>query len=269
LLLAEYEDTIGAPIKLPVPVDDITTYHLALRLGFDDLHKTLNRPMLRGQPDILGAIWVEKELVLIDRHLDPKSNPSILGRYRFSVAHEVGHWRLHRSYVARDPDQTALFEAPTEPTVICRISQENEPIEWQANFFASCLLTRRALELLGSKRNDAYETALAALREDTQAWWADTLACDPDELGEGEEPVTADVEGLRRFLEGEVLPWFENRQKELANRPLIREQAFGEALDPDKLERLGRYEVHLDRKLERMLTMLLRLKDLRRTTVEG
>ena len=38
-----------------------------------------------------------------------------------------------------------------------------------------------------------------------------------------------------------------------ANRPLIREQAFGEALDPDKLERLGRYEVHLDRKLERML----------------
>ena len=50
-----------------------------------------------------------------------------------------------------------------------------------------------------------------------------------------------------------MLPWFEARKKELANRPLIREQAFGEALDPDKLERLGRYEVHLDRKLERML----------------
>ena len=59
-------------------------------------------------------------------------------------------------------------------------------------------------------------------------------------------------------------PWFENRRKELANRPLIREQAFGEALNADKLERLGRYEVHLDRKLERMLAMLLRLKDLRR-----
>jgi hypothetical protein len=33
-----------------------------------------------------------------------------------------------------------------------------------------------------------------------------------------------------------VLPWFEARKKELANRPLIREQAFGESLDPDKLE---------------------------------
>jgi hypothetical protein len=54
-------------------------------------------------------------------------------------------------------------------------------------------------------------------------------------------------------LEAEVLPWFEGRKKELINRPLIREQVFGEDLDPDKLERLGRYEVHLDRKLERAL----------------
>ena len=30
-------------------------------------------------------------------------------------------------------------------------------------------MTRDALELLGSKRNDAYEAALAVLREDTRA----------------------------------------------------------------------------------------------------
>ena len=127
-------------------------------------------------------------------------------------------------------------------------------------------MTSRAMKLLSSKRNDAYEAALVALREDTQAWWADMLARDPEEMEEGEEPATADVEGLRRFLEGEVLPWFDNRKKELANRPLIREQAFGQALDPDKLERLGRYEVHLDRKLERMLSMLIRLRELRGTS---
>jgi hypothetical protein len=34
------------------------------------------------------------------------------------------------------------------------------------------------------------------------------------------------------FLAGEVLPWFENRKKDLASRPLIREQAFGEPFDP-------------------------------------
>jgi len=77
------------------------------------------------------------------------------------------------------------------------------------------------------------------------------------------------VEGLRRFLQDQVLPWFDTRRNELANRPLIREQAFGDALDPDKLDRLGRYEVHLDRKLERMLAMLLRLKDLRQSSTAG
>ncbi|MBM3758419.1 MAG: hypothetical protein FJW38_31155 [Acidobacteria bacterium] len=130
-------------------------------------------------------------------------------------------------------------------------------------------MTRRALDLLGSRRNDRYEAALAALRGDTRDWWADTLARDPEDLGEGEEPATPDEDGLPRFLEGTVMPWFDGRRKELANRPLIREQAFGEALDPDKLERLGRYEVHLDRKLERMLAMLMRLKELRHGPVAG
>jgi hypothetical protein len=57
------------------------------------------------------------------------------------------------------------------------------------------------------------------------------LACDPDELEEDQEPYTADAAGLLRFLEGETLPWYAMRRTELANRPLICAQAFGEALD--------------------------------------
>ena len=53
-------------------------------------------------------------------------------------------------------------------------------------------LTRRTLDLLGSSRNDAYEAALAALREDTRDWWADMLARESDELDEDEEPATAE-----------------------------------------------------------------------------
>lgn len=143
LLLAEYAVTAGRPIKLPIPVEDITTYHLALQLGFADLHETLRVPMLRGQPDILGAIWFDTEAVLIDHSLNSKRNPSMAGRYRFSVAHEIGHWRLHRSYVAKDANQASLFDGSLEPTVICRSSQAKEPIEWQADFFSSCLLMPR------------------------------------------------------------------------------------------------------------------------------
>ena len=51
----------------------------------------------------------------------------------------------------------------------------------------------------------------------------------------------------------------------MGHRPLIRAQALGEALDPDQLDKLARYETHLDRKLGRVLGMLWRLKDLRRT----
>ena len=75
------------------------------------------------------------------------------------------------------------------------------------------------------------------------------------------QPFTPDADGLRRFIEGDLRPWYVQRRKQLENRPLIRAQAFGQSLDPDKLSRLARYEVHLDRKLERTLAMLLRLQD--------
>jgi hypothetical protein len=130
-------------------------------------------------------------------------------------------------------------------------------------------MTRQALDLLGAGKANAYDAALAALREDTRHWWEEVLACGPDGLEEVQEPYTADAAGLLRFLEGEILPWYAMRRTELANRPLICAQAFGEALEPDRLERLGRYEVHLDRKLERMLTILIRLQNLRRTADPG
>ena len=126
---------------------------------------------------------------------------------------------------------------------------------------------RRALDLLDDSRADSYAAALIALNEGLRSEWAELLARDPGEAGTDEAPRTPDALGLRAFLEGEVLAWFETRGKELANRSLIRAQAFGESLDPDKLERLGRYEVHLDRKFERTLSMLLRFQDLRRVPV--
>ncbi len=171
----------------------------------------------------------------------------------------------------RDTAKAALvhLSAPgvPEPVADAVRATTTDTADAVADVAADEAMTHRALALLSSRRNDAYEAALAALREDTQGWWADILARESDELGDGVEPATADVEGLRGFLTAEVLPWFETRRAVLGNRPLIREQAFGEALDVHKLEHLGRYEVHLDRKLERMLAMLLRLRDLRRETV--
>jgi hypothetical protein len=204
--------------------------------------------------ELAGILWRKRRLRLAE-----------------AAAHRRGLYRTLESY--RETVKVALVHldatGQSERVVDAIRATATDTEEDIAEMAADEAMTRRALDLLGTKRNDAYEAALAALREDTQSWWADVLARDPDELEEDEALATADTEGLRRFLEGEVLPWFETRKKELANRPLICEQAFGDALDADKLERLGRYEVHLDRKLERMLTMLLRLKELRQGTVAG
>jgi hypothetical protein len=48
------------------------------------------------------------------------------------------------------------------------------------------------------------------------------------------------------------------------DRLSIRVQALGDAHDPERLQNLARYEVHLDRKLERTLALLLRLQQLKR-----
>ena len=114
-----------------------------------------------------------------------------------------------------------------------------------------------------------YSRALAALRDDTRAWWREQLSRKADDCEDGQTPYRAEAESLKRFLEDEVLPWYEKRRHEIEYRPLLRAQAFGEAVDPDRLERLARYEVHLDRKLERVLAMLLRLKDLRQGAASG
>jgi hypothetical protein len=120
------------------------------------------------------------------------------------------------------------------------------------------------MRLLRVPSPTAYARALAALREDARVWWEDQLSLDPDDYDEGETPFRADAESLGRFLESKVLPWYETRRRELDNRPLIRAQAFGEAVNPDRLVGLIRYEVHLDRKFERTVAMLLKLRELRR-----
>jgi hypothetical protein len=130
----------------------------------------------------------------------------------------------------------------------------------------------RALDLLQAAKARAYDKALSALHEEIQERWA-KLSKPPPRLNlldfsDVSARYTADAEGLFEFLQDEVRRCGIRRQ-ELQNRALIRDQAFGEALDPEHLEGLARYEVHLDRKFERMLAMLIRLQEFRAALAEG
>jgi hypothetical protein len=120
------------------------------------------------------------------------------------------------------------------------------------------------IEVLGSERNRAYEDALDALDDGTRETWDEQLTWTPNDYESGVTPYTADAASLRRYLQTELLPSYDRYRAEIVAQPLVRTQALGEALNPEKLERLGRYEVHLDRKFERTLSTLLRLQELRR-----
>ncbi len=115
--------------------------------------------------------------------------------------------------------------------------------------------TRRAAAILRRGSSSAYEKALRALRADSRAWWDDYVADD-------EFPGTA--QGLNDFIVKHLEPFCMQADKEARHHEAIKYQALGEGLQAYRLEKLNRYETHLDRKFERTLGMLLKLKELKR-----
>jgi Zn-dependent peptidase ImmA (M78 family) len=83
---------------------------------------------------VLGATYVRRKVVCINEKLIGRFE----GRLVFTCAHEAGHWVLHRHLVER-----AGRKGPAGETIVCRSSLSREPIEWQADYFASCLLMPR------------------------------------------------------------------------------------------------------------------------------
>ncbi len=146
-LLADFARERGTPIEAPIPIDDIIEKHLKIGIEFDDTHRLFGVPRsgIGFDPDILGAIFFDQKRIVIDESLDPDANPAKEGRYRYTTAHEVGHWRLHRGLFGKDPAQTSLLEPNAAPSVVCRTSQAKERIEFQADLYASCVLMPRKL----------------------------------------------------------------------------------------------------------------------------
>ena len=133
----------------------------------------------------------------------------------------------------------------------------------------------RALKILREGEPWAYKAALAELDEQTRTSWQERLAREPKRKRDAKYPaevselLKADATSLKVYLDSFALPECVNQLICAENRSVFRTQVLGEALDCDKLERLGRYEVQLDRKLERMLAMLLRLQEFRRSNKVG
>ena len=122
-------------------------------------------------------------------------------------------------------------------------------------------MTQRALNILEAGGADVYERALTALRDDTREHWRDCLSDPPDD-----GPMQLPPKPLKEWLDHHRAEWYDQPIVELQHRDAIRDQALGIAYGADDLEVPARYEVHLDRKLERTLAMLIRLREFRQPT---
>lgn len=139
LLLAEYGREHGVVTGPPIPVDDIIEAHLKIAIEVRDLRAEY------PEGDVLGAIYFNDKLILVDQSLVPEDFPSMRGRYRFTVAHELGHWRLHRHlYLRRAGERSLLPDTAPRPDHVLR-SHQSDPKEFQANRFAACLLMPREI----------------------------------------------------------------------------------------------------------------------------
>jgi len=125
-VIAGYQTEVRRRVTPPIPVERIIERGLNLKLGFTDLRKKLK------MRDVLGATYVNEALIYIDQSLLENHNE---GRLYFTFAHEIGHWILHRKFVHQ-----ACRSRYGAAHILCRIKDAKKPVEWQADYFASCLL---------------------------------------------------------------------------------------------------------------------------------
>jgi Zn-dependent peptidase ImmA (M78 family) len=198
-LIAEYCREQRKAVKEPqVPIEDLVELHLQLIFEFKDLHQEL------GFPDIHGAIWVNEGRIAIDNQLDPQLYPAKRGRYHFTLAHETGHWRLHRKYFIKREERHLFDGAAPPPDFIGRSGKKNR-VEVQANQFAACLLMPRHL-----------------VRQEWERWHGDLDAMYLDDLGDRRGELLQ-AELLRRGSakpgpEGETDKLLEQLSRPMADR---------------------------------------------------
>jgi hypothetical protein len=153
-----------------LPWEDAAEYH-ALVAALVAEHAPQGPTEEHLVEEVAGILWRKRRLRLAEAAAHRRGLEEALEPRRDTAKAAV----VHLDAIGVSVDVGEAIRATTADTEDdIREAEEDEAV------------TRRALDLLGSRRNDAYEAALAALREGTREWWAEFLVRKPDELDEGE-----------------------------------------------------------------------------------
>lgn len=132
-LLSRYAQWKGTPVDRAADVDDIIENFLGIDFAVVDLPTVLRMP----GSGVIGATFFAQRKIMIDESLEGRE-----GRLSFTLAHELGHWELHRAIYEQQMATPSLFDerdVPPPPSIVCRTAKKPR-IEIQADRFAAYLL---------------------------------------------------------------------------------------------------------------------------------
>jgi Zn-dependent peptidase ImmA (M78 family) len=136
-ILAELPEWLWDGETLPVPIDDIadSSFGLLVR-DVTDMSEAPDCPPLDEGQSLSGLLLADRRQIWVN-HKESRQWPP---RRRFTIAHELGHWVLHRD------EQRSLFcrhgaiDPPADPKSAPEARPPLDPIEAEANAFAAALL---------------------------------------------------------------------------------------------------------------------------------
>ena len=191
--------------------------------------------------------WRRRRLVLGERSVHMAQAYSRTGtgsEYRTADA-------LVRRAIVDKPDgirkhnsRTALSTFPEEDRALADDAQDDMK------------QTQAALMRLEAGGKDAFVEALAFLRDDSREWWEQTVEDEGDRF-------TCNADGLAHFINFKLLPMLREMLQEAEERPSVRLQAWGESLEPHKMNTLFGLDERLCRQFEKAMGMLIKLQELR------
>lgn len=163
-LICDYGNKFSPIKEPPILLDEIAECLLDLDLSFDDPLKVF------GDSSVLGCLDVSAKRIVISAQLSPETN---LGRYRFTLGHEIGHWCLHAPILAARESQLALGISRPQNNILCRGGDaKRPPIEWQADTFSANLLMPREMVIQQWRRDVGMEPIWADSGVDFRAQWS-------------------------------------------------------------------------------------------------
>jgi len=234
----------------------------ALKHGILSRHTVLPHEDADEYTELLAMLMEEHQPVgMTEAHL-VEELAGIIWRKRRLLQAEAANINQGLKQAASNAEQVVATAAPLETGLsgqdidlqaLVRLTPE-QLIERQREATQDIQATQQAIKILQNNNSQGYEKALQALRPDFRKWWQELV----DDLG---YPDCA--EALLEFLTSELAPYCQQIEAELRHHAAIKEQTLGAGLQVHQLNTLSRYETHLDRKFERTLGMLVKLRALR------